>query len=275
MERAAESALEIVRRKRLILTVTTGRSGTEYLARALACFRSVESEHEPKPTFGSAFRTVCAAPETAREFWLAHKLPRIARVRAPVYAETSHLVCKGFLESALELGLAMSWIRLARPHREVATSLWRLSTIPGRTYGGVKYYLSPWDRGVRLALPPERARELDDYQLCYWYSLEIEARAAEYERIARSRGVAWHRVELAELREPGGVEALAAALGLGAPTPAGRVRLAALRSRRVNEKSDLKRELTLGSAELDRLERELVASLPARAKETAEGAART
>jgi hypothetical protein len=252
-----ESALEVVRRKRLILAITTGRSGTEYLARALACFRSVESAHEPKPTFGSAFRTVCAAPETAREFWLAHKLPRIARVRAPVYAETSHLACKGFLESALELGLAMTWIRLARPHREVATSLWRLATIPGRTYGGVKYYLSPLDRGVRLALDPERVERLDDYQLCFWYSLEIEARAAEYEKLARERGVAWHAVELAALREPGGVEQLGAALGLGAPSPAGRVRLAALRGRRVNEKRELKREMALSEAELERLEREL------------------
>jgi hypothetical protein len=47
-----------------------------------------------------------------------------------------------------------------------------------------------------------------------------------------------------------------------------------LRARRVNEKGELKRELTLGAAELDRLERELVASLTARAREHAEGAAR-
>jgi hypothetical protein len=255
------SALETVRGKRTLFTVTTGRSGTEYLARALACFRNVAAEHEPKPTFGSAFRTVVAAPDTAREFWLEHKLPRIARVRAPIYAETSHLVCKGFLEAAVELELAMTWVHLVRAPREVATSLWRLATIPGRTYAGVKYYLSPWDPGVRLALDRVAADALDDYQLCYWYCLEIEARADEYARRFAQRGVRIERVELASLRSVEGVLELGERLELGPLSALGRVQLAALVGKRVNEKSDRKRELTLSPDELERAEtrvRELV-----------------
>ena len=57
-----------IRAKRLIFTVTTGRSGTLYLARVLGLFRGTKSLHEPKPTFSSAFRTVQTAPSTAREF---------------------------------------------------------------------------------------------------------------------------------------------------------------------------------------------------------------
>src|SRR6185436_2882073 len=125
---------------------TTGRSGTEYLARVLGLFRGVRALHEPKPTFASAFRTVCAAPETAREFWLEHKLPRIARARAPVYAETSHLACKGFLESLVELDLQPTLIHLRREPHAVARSMLALGTVPGRTYKGVKYYLGPGDR---------------------------------------------------------------------------------------------------------------------------------
>jgi hypothetical protein len=249
------AALEIVRRKRLIFTLTTGRSGTEYLARALGAFREVEARHEPKPTFGSAFRTVAAAPGTAREFWLAHKLPRIARGSRPVYAETSHLACKGFLESAVELGLTMTWVRLHRPAREVAASLWQLGTIPGRSYGGVKYYLAPFDRGVRLALDAARVERLDDYQLCYWYCLELEARAEELVR--RFPAVPCVRRELDQLGTLAALEELGRELGLAAPSPLGRVQLAALAGRRVNRKLDRKRAPEPEPGRLELLEAEL------------------
>jgi len=56
-----------IRAKRLFFTVTTGRSGTLYLARVLDLFRGTRSLHEPKPTFSSAFRTVQTVPATARD----------------------------------------------------------------------------------------------------------------------------------------------------------------------------------------------------------------
>lgn len=249
--------LERVRTKRLIFTITTGRSGTEYLSRALACFRDVESRHEPKPTFGSAFRTVCAAPQTAREFWLAHKLPRIAASPRAIYAETSHLTCKGFLESAVELELRPTLVHLVRSEREVATSLWRLGTIPGRTYGGVKYYLSPWD--ARLASPVDaaRAERWHDYQLCFWYCLEIAARARDYAERFTPRGARVHRVELTSIVAAGGVEELGRELDLGPLGAIGRFQLRTLPARRLNEKADRKREFDLGAGELDALEAEV------------------
>jgi hypothetical protein len=261
-----ERVLAAARAKRLIFTITTGRSGTEYLSHALACFRDVDSRHEPKPTFGSAFRTICSAPATAREFWLAHKLPRIAASKQPIYAETSHLVCKGFLESAVDLNLRMSLLHLVRAPREVATSLWRLATIPGRTYGGVKYYLSPWD--ARLALPVDlaRAERWNDYQLCFWYCLEIEARAREYARRFEPRGVRVHRVELPAILATDGVEGLGRELELGPLGPLGRLQLRTLPKRRLNEKADRKREFTLGAGELDALESEVLAATESKAE---------
>lgn len=253
MDDALRRALE----KRLILTVTTGRSGTEYLARVLGAFRDVHAEHEPKPTFGSAWRTVMQAPPTAREFWLAHKLPRVARTRAPLYAETSHLVCKGFLESAIDLGLRMTWLHLRRPAREVAVSLWRLGTIPGRSYAGVKYYLSPWDPRVRRPLIGARPEQLDDYQLCYWYCLEIAARAEEYARLAPQSGVRFVAIDLASLLTTEGVERLGELAELGPLSTLGRVQLSAFAGRRFNDKSGRKRPLTFAPARLDELEHEL------------------
>lgn len=253
-----DDALESVRAKRLTFTITTGRSGTGYLSRALGAFRDVYSTHEPKPTFGSAFRTVCADPSVAREFWLAHKLPRIARSPRAHYAESSHLVCKGFLESAVELGLQLRLVHLVRPARDVATSLWCLATIPGRSYGGIKYYLSPFDT-ARVFAPVARGRaeRFDDYQMCYWYCLEIEARARHYAEVFAPLGVRVVRAELAELGTLEGLERLGRELELGPLSALGRVRLAALVGRKLNDKQDRKRPNTLDAARLDELEAEV------------------
>ena len=266
MQPSDDRVLAAARAKRLIFTITTGRSGTEYLSHALACFRDVDSRHEPKPTFGSAFRTVRSAPATAREFWLAHKLPRIAASKQPIYAETSHLVCKGFLESAVELNLQMSLLHLVRAPREVATSLWRLATIPGRTYGGVKYYLSPWDAQLALPVDLASAERWDDYQLCFWYCLEIEARAREYAERFASRGVRVHRVELTAILASEGVEQLGRDLELGPLGTLGRLQLRTLPKRRINAKADRKREFTFAAGELDALEAGVLAATAASAR---------
>lgn len=254
----AAELLERVRAKRLLLTVTTGRSGTLYLARVLGLFRGVTSEHEPKPTFSSAFRTVAAAPATAREFWLEHKLPRVARARGAVYAETSHLACKGFLESLVELGVVPELLHLVRAPRAVAASLLALGTVPGRTYKGVKYYLSPADAPLLPLACPER--ELTDYQVCFWYCLEIAERARVYAERFAPAGVRVHRVELGELSERDGPARLGERLGLGAPGLRGRL-LAKLLDRSRNEKAAKKRALDLAPERLAREEEELVARL--------------
>lgn len=240
---------------RLCFTITTGRSGTEYLARVLDLFRGVHAEHEPKPTFSSAFRTVCSAPWTAREFWLEHKLPRIARTREPFYVETSHLACKGFLESAIELGLRPTLVHLVRDPRAVASSLFALNTIPGRTFKGIKYYLAPSDR-VFLPLPGDLER-VTDYQLCYWYCLEVEERARVYRDRFEPLGVEIVRVELAELATAEGVLALGMRLGLGAPSARGKLWLAHKAGRPTNKKVDKQRPMPFSAGELAAQEGEL------------------
>lgn len=182
--------------KRLIFTVTTGRSGTDYLARLLDCVPGVTSHHEPKPHFVWAMRQAQADPEVARRFWVEQKLPAIQETGGRVYSETSHLVCKGFLEPLLALGHRPDLILLRRPHREVALSIYRLGTIPGRTPKGLKWYLSPDDPGV---LDLSRWQELHDYQICYWYCLEIERRRVHYGELLNGLGARVVAMTLAEL----------------------------------------------------------------------------
>ena len=242
--------------RRHLFTITTGRSGTEWLARVLGLFSDVRAEHEPKPRFSSCFRAVVAAPQVAREFWEKEKLPRLARVTKPIYAETSHLACKGFLECLPALGVVPELVHLRRDPRAVARSLWSLESIPGRSLRGVRYYLSPWDPN-HLPVEPSRAERWSDYQLCYWYCLEIDARARHLERVLAPHGTRVHRVELAELQTPAGIAALGEKLALGPLSTLGKLKLAALAARPVNEKKHLKRAETLPEAELDAWEAEV------------------
>lgn len=246
--------------RRFLFTVTTGRSGTEYLARALALFAAVDARHEPKPRFSSCFRAVVAAPAIAREFWEREKLPAITRGRRPVYAETSHLFGKGFAESLVDLGVVPELLHLRRDARATASSLWALASIPGRSLRGVRYYLSPWDEN-HLPVDPGVAASWSDYQLCYWYCLETDARAEALERALGPRGVRVHRVELADLQTAEGILALGERLALGPLSAFGRLRLSALPSRRVNAKAHQKRTEPLPLDRLDAWEAEVRAAV--------------
>ncbi len=261
--------------KRLIFTLTTGRSGTELLSRVLALFPGVTSRHEPKPTFSSAFRAVMAQPKVAREFWLKQKLPRIAREPGSVYSETSHVCGLGFLESLVDLGARPSVIVLRREPRDVAKSLWCLEDIPGRTLKGLKYYLSPEDVGrTFLEIEPRVIPELHDYQLCFWYALELDLRAKAYQQRFAPLGLTFRALAFEQLCTSAGVLALAQELGLPPLSMARKALLARRVSRPVNARPDRKRPFELADQELERLEAEVwrlarPTSLPASATKRA------
>ncbi|MGD9763431.1 MAG: hypothetical protein AB7V27_06945 [Candidatus Binatia bacterium] len=205
------AALQAARGKTLIFTITAGRTGTTYLARLLALFPYTTSLHEPAPHFGYFLRQVQHAPELARRFWLEYKLPAIAAVSTPRYAEVSHLFCKGFVEAALDLGIVPRVVMLRRHPRRVALSWLTRGKIPGRTKLGLKIHVHPNDPGV-LPLPNWSAAS--DYQLCFWYALEIERRQRAYaELLARAGGIAID-VTAEELHDSARFLRVAEALGL-------------------------------------------------------------
>jgi hypothetical protein len=250
--------------RRLIFVISTGPSGTEYLTHVLGLFQNVHAEHEPEPSFTNAFRTIAAAPHLARQFWLDHKLPAIARSPAPIYAETSHLACKGFLESGIELGLRPALIHLVRRYRDTARSMLALNTIPARTFNGVRFYLGPEDHAF-LPVPRAVVDRWHDYQLCYWYCLEIGERARVYAERFRPLGIAVERVELDDIRTIAGVHDLARRLSLGPLSKAGARRLDGVVGQRTNQKTNAKRPPDLSDAELARWEQEVEAAVARRA----------
>ncbi len=201
--------------KRLIFTLSPGRCGTRYLSEMLRTIPGIAVEHEPKPGFEDAARLAQFVPEAARRFWLEHKLPAIERYEEPVYFEASHTFIGGFADTLLDLGIVADIVTLTRPHREVALSRWRRGSIPGRTERGCQYTIHPNARGVLLPLP--NWRKLTDYQLCYWFCLEVEAESDCYAQRYGEAGATVHRTTLEKITTEDGFLTLVDIMGLPAP----------------------------------------------------------
>jgi hypothetical protein len=78
--------------RRFIFTVTTGRSGTGYLAYVLGLLRDVYSCHEPRPNYVTVMRNAQSDPGVAKRFLLERKVPHLAKsVSEPIYFESNHL----------------------------------------------------------------------------------------------------------------------------------------------------------------------------------------
>ncbi len=188
--------IDAIKEKKLVFTVATGRCGTAFFSEILRLVPGAASLHEPEPEYAEVLRDMQTNPELASNFLVGKKLLAIARETATIYIETSHLFCKGFLEPILELEIIPSLFWIRRDHRAVASSMFRGGTIPGRTEKGLRFYLSPEDPDV---LPLAEWKKMNDYQLCYWYCLEIERRARGYREMYKNNGWSFAETSLFEV----------------------------------------------------------------------------
>jgi hypothetical protein len=154
------------------------------------------AKHEPPPRFHMQMVDRVG-------FWLDHKLPAIQGYGVDTYIETSHLFV-GFLPSLLSVGLMPDVLQITRNHRDVALSMWRRRSIPGRTERGRIYVLSPDFSGWG---------DYTDYQLCYWHSREVEQRAIG----AQATVDMWHSIEFEDLVHGDAFEIVVRVLGLPDP----------------------------------------------------------
>jgi len=209
--------LSQIRDMNLVFSVTAGRSGTMFVHKLFANLPNVISEHEAIPSFHSCLRKIQSDPSVAKEFLLKYKLPHIVNLCTPNYVELSHVFCKGFLEPLLEFGITPNLILLRRDPRLIALSYLRRYTIPERTLYGIEFLLSPRCARAR-ALPLPLWRRRTDYQLIFWYVLEIERRQREYSQLVRDRGGVVSDVFASELRSFTCFLELGRAMGLITPT---------------------------------------------------------
>ena len=237
--------------KRLIFTISPGRCGTKYLFEMLKTVPGIAVEHEPKPGFEDAARLAQFIPDASRRFWAEYKLPYIARHTENVYFETGHVFVNGFADTLLELGHIADLVILSRPHREVALSRWRRGSIPVRTERGGQYGIHPNARGVLL--PITGWETWNDYQLCYWFCLEVEARSAYYSEMYKDMGAKVHHTTLSKIATERGFLRLLSDLGLPGPD------MEAYRTRaqnRYNESSSHSK-MRVPDGDLDEIEQEV------------------
>jgi len=256
----SEQTVQQIRNKRLIFTVTSGRSGTAYLTAVFNYMKGVHAYHEPAPEYVTCLRQVQSQPELARKFLLEEKLPVIAADPAGIYVETSHLFCKGFVEPLLALDIVPDLVIHRRSMRDISLSLYKMGTVPGRTSKALRFYLSPDDPNV---LPLANWQQLHDYQLCYWYCLEIERRARYYKDLFISRGARVSETTLTGLKTGRGLKQLLQELDLSLKFPAWLMMLRFLRNSRfkVNESKITKKNVAVPDR-LDELEQEVLQRLP-------------
>jgi hypothetical protein len=207
--------VEKLQSKTLVFTVTSGRSGTKLLCQLLQQCTTIHAEHEPAPRLNFVMRSIALAPSAARGWLTTEKLPHIVQtMQGDAYAETSHLTCKGFIEPLLSLGLRPKFIILKRPAREVAASLYKMNCIPERTENGRLVLLGPTDRDV-LGLRDWQIR--CDYQLCYWYALEIERRQVLYKTEFDRLGICYFETDMVGLSNWSNFSALVETIRHGEP----------------------------------------------------------
>ena len=222
--------------KRLIFTVGTGRNGTGYVSHLLHGLPGICCLHEPDPQFYTVLRAAQSDPGVAERFLVEQKLPAIRSVAEPVYFETSHLACKGFLEPLMAHGVPFDLVILRRDPVLVATSLFLLGTVPARTPLGLQFLLSPADPGV---LPLKNWEDLHDWALCYWYCLEIERRAQVYKERLTGLGRKLLETSVGILKTDRGLGEMLSFLGLDASMLANPI-LLDRRKEVVNDKAEHK-----------------------------------
>lgn len=209
--------------KRLIFVTSTGRCGTKLLAAALRKTidgRLLRAEWETHPNFAWVVRASRRKGGVAKKWWLKQKLPAILSVKAPVYLDTSHYLTQGALGAAFALGVPFDLVLLSRDPRETAVSFWRRQSIPLTK----RDKLWPTDSGNFL---PIDHGGLDDYQLVYWWVMEVRYRMWLYGEMNRNRGQRVVATSLDEIATWGGFVRLCRALSLPEPDlegfPAGKV----------------------------------------------------
>jgi len=195
----------------IVLAITAGRSGSDALTHRIGLLSGVTSIHEPLPHYRYILHNSQRDPFLAVRFLSDIKVPALLSYRTQVVAESNHLFGKGFFEACIAMGFRPSLVFQRREARANALSLLRKNSVPGRTRVGRRYVISPSDNPY---LPIADAKSLSNFQLCYWYVLEMHLRDDLYRQVCQALGVSFFRLEVEDLNNPEKLKSMARDLNL-------------------------------------------------------------
>jgi hypothetical protein len=176
----------------------------------MCSIEGVNAFWETDPNFAWVVRPSRKKQGVAKRWWVNQKLPTILSKKLPVYVETSHYLTQGALGAALALEIPFDLVVLTRDVRDTAVSFWRRQSIPLFK----KDKLWPTDSGIHVQVDSDG---LNDYQLVFWWLLEMRHRMFLYAEGARKRGRIIASTTLNELVTKEGFDRLRLTLGLPEP----------------------------------------------------------
>jgi len=201
-----------------VFSATTGRSGSMTLANVLESLQDAVVFHEPDPIMHS--RHLSGRDRLASLDDLFWRRKRIEVHRAArghrYYVETNHQFIKGFAEQAATwFGERLRVVHLRRDPVSVASSFYRMSSIPGLPRRGSLWLLDPRSDENLIQLGEVLFGDGDfghDYYKCLWYWYETEARVRHFRD--RHPKVPVQSIGTSDLNDIEKVRALLKGLGL-------------------------------------------------------------
>ena len=170
--------------KSYVFCATTGRSGTETLARLIDCAPNVAAFHEPYPKMKND--TPDRYNLTLRDVFLLIKRNTIRKssIGYKHYFESNHLFILNYADLAVsEFGKKVKIIHLRRDVVDVARSFFAIESIPGRTESGIKWMPHPFKKTNIIQLSEELQRLDHPFYSCLWYWYEVEARIQRFKQM--------------------------------------------------------------------------------------------
>jgi len=207
------------KRKQMIFTLTTGRSGTTYLAKLLKQnLTNAEIHHERTgyPNFNihaqdasdlMIFNHEGNTPEV-RHFW-QRKFVSIVEGNTPTYAELSHFLAKGGLIENLDLlgkDVTTDIIILKRDPKDI---VWSFANRGDFTNPGFTWLFTLDSRYPKNIIKPKIFEPYGVLGKCYWYVCEMWTRAEYYQCLyGNKENINFHQVNLTDIATQQGAQAI-------------------------------------------------------------------
>jgi hypothetical protein len=190
---------------KLIFSINSGRSGSQYLAQLLGTASKVCAFHEAEPSMSGPFlQVVC---QQGLEATLTARSVKVQAIRhtlsqcppGTVYAETNHMFIKTFYDVVMQQfgEQAVQVVRLRRYIPAVLKSFINMGYFSDRNRVWPSWMHMPGQCDSAF-IPPALPREPDQYDLAIGYLLDIELRGERFKE--RYPGCKVHEVSLESLQ---------------------------------------------------------------------------